>query len=128
MAIKIPCIHLTHLHDTEKLGVALGSISKKVDCICLNGNLGTGKTTLTQAIALGLKVPPQCYVTSPSFAVMHEYIGKIPLYHMDFYRLNDSNDILGLGLEEYFYLDGLTVIEWAERATDIPPTIGSQLK
>jgi tRNA threonylcarbamoyladenosine biosynthesis protein TsaE len=121
MASQIPCLHLTHLHDTERLGVAIGSISKKGDCICLKGNLGAGKTTLTQAIALGLQVPQQCYVTSPSFAVMHEYSGRIPLYHMDFYRLNDSNDILDLGLEEYFYLDGLTVIEWAERATDILP-------
>jgi len=121
MAIQLPCIHLPHLHDTERLGAAIGNISKKGDCICLDGDLGTGKTTLTQAIALGLKVPERCYVTSPSFAMMHEYQGRMPLYHMDFYRLNDSNDILELGLDEYFYLDGLTVIEWAERAPEILP-------
>jgi len=121
MPIQLPCIHLTGLHDTQRLGIAIGNISHKRDCICLNGDLGTGKTTLTQAIALGLKVPEHCYVTSPSFAIMHEYIGRIPLYHMDFYRLNDSTDILDLGLDEYFYLDGLTVIEWAERAADILP-------
>jgi len=114
-------INLRTLHETVELGLAIGSTSQPGDCICLNGNLGAGKTTLTQAIALGLKVPPRCYVTSPSFAVMHEYKGTIALYHMDFYRLNDSSDIIDLGLEEYFYLEGLTVIEWAERATDILP-------
>ena len=114
-------INLRTVHETVELGLAIGSTSQPGDCICLNGNLGAGKTTLTQAIALGLKVPPHCYVTSPSFAVMHEYRGRIVLYHMDFYRLNDSSDIIELGLEEYFYLEGLTVIEWAERAADILP-------
>ncbi len=114
-------IILNNLYDTERLGVAIGKISQVGDCICLNGNLGAGKTTLAQAIALGLEVPPHCYVTSPSFVMMHEYSGRIPLYHMDFYRLYDSGDIIDLGFEEYFYLDGLTVIEWSERATDILP-------
>lgn len=121
MPIQLPCVLLNHLHDTEKLGTAIGNVSEKGDCICLSGDLGTGKTTLTQAIALGLKVPKQCYVTSPSFAIMHEYHGRMPLYHMDFYRLNDSTDILDLGLDEYFYLDGLTVIEWSERTPEILP-------
>ncbi len=114
-------IILNNLHDTERLGVAIGNISQVGDCICLDGSLGAGKTTLTQAIALGLEISPHCYVTSPSFAMMHEYSGRIPLYHMDFYRLHDSGDIIDLGFEEYFYLDGLTVIEWSERATDILP-------
>ncbi len=114
-------INLKNLQDTERLGIAIGNITESGDCICLKGNLGAGKTTLTQSIALGLHVPPQCYVTSPSFAVMHEYIGRIPLYHMDFYRLNDSSDIIDMGFEEYFYLDGVTIIEWAERAADVLP-------
>jgi len=114
-------INLKNLHDTERLGFAIGKNAKPGDVICLNGCLGAGKTTLTQAIALGLGVPTHCYVTSPSYAIMHEYKGIIPLYHMDFYRLNDTNDVIDLGFEEYFYLRGLTVIEWAERAIDILP-------
>jgi len=114
-------INLENIQDTERLGIAIGNISQSGDCICLNGNLGAGKTTLAQSIAVGLQVPPQSYVTSPSFAIMHEYMGRIPMYHMDFYRLNDSSDIVDLGFDEYFYLDGLTVIEWAERAADILP-------
>lgn len=114
-------INLKNLQETERLGIAIGNVSQSGDCICLNGNLGAGKTTLTQSIAVGLQVPPQCYVTSPSFAMMHEYMGRIPMYHMDFYRLNDSSDIIDLGFDEYFYLDGMTVIEWGERAADILP-------
>ena len=113
--------NLNSIHDTEKLGITIGNIAQPGDVICLNGCLGAGKTTLTQAIARGLGVPSSCYVTSPSYTIMHEYIGVIPLYHMDFYRLNDSGDIIDLGFEEYFYLDGLTVIEWSERAEDILP-------
>jgi tRNA threonylcarbamoyladenosine biosynthesis protein TsaE len=89
--------------------------------ICLDGELGAGKTTITQAIAKGLEVPPSCYVTSPSFAILHEYPGRIPLYHMDFYRLRDSLDVENLGFEEYFYLSGLTVIEWSEKASELLP-------
>lgn len=114
-------VNLKNLDDTEKLGNVIGRATEPGDIICLNGDLGAGKTTLTQAIARGLNVPSRSYVTSPSFAIMHEYTGIIPLYHMDFYRLSDSSDVIDLGFEEYFYLDGLTVIEWAERAADILP-------
>jgi tRNA threonylcarbamoyladenosine biosynthesis protein TsaE len=60
-------------------------------------------------------------VTSPSFAILHEYEGRIPMYHMDFYRLHDVGEVIDLGFEEYFYLSGLTVIEWARRALEILP-------
>jgi tRNA threonylcarbamoyladenosine biosynthesis protein TsaE len=89
--------------------------------ICLDGDLGAGKTALSQAIARGLGVPDNCYVTSPSFAILHEYEGRIPMYHMDFYRLQDAGEVEDLGFEEYFYLDGLTVIEWSTRALEILP-------
>ena len=116
-------LHLTlnSLEDTERLGIGIGRIVKPGDVICLNGDLGAGKTTLTQAIARGMDVPANCYVTSPSYAILHEYEGRIPLYHMDFYRLHDSGEVLDLGFEEYFYLGGVTVIEWSERAKDILP-------
>jgi len=112
---------ITSLEDTERLGLGIGRIAQPGDVICLNGDLGTGKTTLTQSIARGLDVPAHCYVTSPSYAILHEYEGRIPLYHLDFYRLRDSGDIIDLGFEEYFYMDGITVIEWSERAEDILP-------
>ncbi|EKD40437.1 MAG: hypothetical protein ACD_75C00054G0004 [uncultured bacterium] len=109
------------LADTEKLGFLLGQSAVPGDVICLDGDLGAGKTTLSQAIARGLEVPADCYVTSPSFAMLHEYEGRIPMYHMDFYRLHDEVEVLDLGFDEYFYLAGLTVIEWSRRAEPILP-------
>ena len=112
---------LRQLADTEKLGRLLGQSAAPGDVICLDGDLGAGKTTLTQAIARGAGVPEDCYVTSPSFAILHEYEGRLPVYHMDFYRLHDEADALDLGFDEYFYLAGLTVIEWSKQAERILP-------
>jgi len=114
-------MHLKSLTETVRLGKMLGELAQSGEVICLDGDLGAGKTTLAQAIAVGLQVPSTYYVTSPSFAIFHEYPGRIPLYHMDFYRLNDSSEIVDLGLDEYFYLKGLTVIEWSERGQDLLP-------
>lgn len=114
-------IQLNNLDDTEKLGRLLGRLAAPGDVICLDGDLGAGKTALSQAIARGLEVPDKCYVTSPSFALLHEYQGRIPLYHMDFYRLQDGSEVQDLGLDEYFYLEGLTVIEWSTRAVEVLP-------
>ncbi len=114
-------IQLRSQSDTEKLGRLIGEKALPGDVICLDGELGAGKTTLSQAIARGLGVPDNCYVTSPSFAIMHEYEGRLPMYHMDFYRLQDAGEVEDLGFEEYFYLNGVTVIEWSTRAVDILP-------
>ena len=114
-------IQLNNLADTEKLGRLLGRLAVPGDVLCLDGDLGAGKTALSQAIARGLGVPENCYVTSPSFAIMHEYHGRMPMYHMDFYRLLDAGEVEDLGFEEYFYLEGLTVIEWSTRALEILP-------
>lgn len=114
-------IQLNNLSDTEKLGRLLGRLAQPGDVICLDGDLGAGKTALSQAIARGLEVPDNCYVTSPSFAILHEYRGRIPMYHMDFFRLQDAGEVADLGFEEYFYLLGLTVIEWSSRALEILP-------
>ena len=114
-------ICLKDLEETRLFGRELGALALPGDVICLDGDLGAGKTTLTQAIAQGLQVPDSEYVTSPSFAVLHQYPGRIPLYHMDFYRLHDASEILDLGLDEYFYIGGLTVIEWPARAAGILP-------
>ena len=82
------------LAATLEVGKKLGSFSEPGDVICLGGELGSGKTTLAQAIAEGAGVDQRQYVNSPTFAVLHEYGGRIPIYHMDFYRLGSSEDVL----------------------------------
>lgn len=109
------------LSETAKLGALLGETAKAGDVYCLNGDLGAGKTTLAQFIAKSMELEGDHYVSSPSFAILHEYPGKVPLYHMDFYRLHGSDDVIELGFEEYFYKGGLCVIEWSERASEILP-------
>ena len=114
-------IVLRNLKETKEFGRLLARLSQPGDVICLSGDLGAGKTALTQEIAKGLHVPDSCYVTSPTFSILHEYPGDMPLYHMDFYRLSDEAEVEDLGFEEYFYLSGLTVIEWSERAGELIP-------
>ncbi|HKJ64587.1 MAG TPA: tRNA (adenosine(37)-N6)-threonylcarbamoyltransferase complex ATPase subunit type 1 TsaE [Desulfopila sp.] len=114
-------IELPVLAATIQFGELLGKAALQGDILCLGGDLGSGKTTLTQAIARGIPIEEGYFVGSPSFAILHEYPGRLPLYHMDFYRLRDGEDVLGIGLDDYFYMDGLTVIEWGERAEDILP-------
>ena len=91
------------------------------DVICLDGELGAGKTTLTQFIAEGIGVDPKEYITSPTFSLYHQYNGRLQLNHMDFYRLQSSDEVLEIGLDEYFYQDGVTVVEWYQNALDIIP-------
>lgn len=112
---------LRDLEETSKFGRCLGELAQPGDVICLDGDLGAGKTALTQEIARGLQVPESCYVTSPTFSILQEYPGRIPLYHMDFYRLADETEVQDLGFEEFFYLSGLTVIEWSTRAQYLIP-------
>ena len=118
MTITITPLTLSSL---DRLGTILGRMCIAGDIICLGGELGAGKTTLTQAIARGAGVDKREYVSSPTFAYMHEYKGVIPFYHMDFYRLGSSDDVLELGLDEFFYQAGITVIEWPERAVQVIP-------
>ena len=113
-------LDLNSLADTEALGLALGRRAEPGDIITLAGDLGAGKTTLVQFIGRGLEVPARCYITSPTFSLMHEYPGRLPLYHMDLYRLGPE-EIIELGFEEYIYGEGLTVIEWPDRLAEIMP-------
>jgi tRNA threonylcarbamoyladenosine biosynthesis protein TsaE len=83
------------------------------------GDLGTGKTCLTQGIAHGLGIKE--YAFSPSFVIVREYYGRLPLYHIDFYRLDHIEEIADLGLEEYLYGNGVCVIEWAEKELQLLP-------
>jgi tRNA threonylcarbamoyladenosine biosynthesis protein TsaE len=114
-------IYLKNLEETSRFGKVLASCAMPGDMICLSGDLGAGKTALTQQIALGLDVPSSCYVTSPSFSILQEYPGRTPLYHMDFYRLTSETEVEDMGFDEFFFLSGLTVIEWSERAGNLIP-------
>ena len=107
--------------ETIQLGQKLGSLLSKGDLIALSGTLGSGKTWFTKGIALGVGVPANTVVVSPSFSLVNVYQGKYPLFHMDVYRLEELSDFLAAGLEEYLYEDGVTVMEWADRWPEILP-------
>lgn len=113
-------IHLPTLEATARLGHSLGESAEPGAIITLAGDLGAGKTTLTQSIGKGLAVPDDCYITSPTFSLLHEYPGRIPLYHMDLYRLS-CQEIIDLGFEDYLYGEGLSVVEWPDRLNEIMP-------
>lgn len=103
-----------------KIGRAIAAGSKKSDIICLFGNLGSGKTVLTRGIASGLGVKKD-NIISPTFVLIRQYKGKLPVYHFDLYRLQGTQDILALGYEEYFYNEGISIIEWADRLCCLMP-------
>ena len=106
--------------ETKQFGLNLGKDLKKGDIIALIGDLGTGKTTLTKYIGEGLGITEM--ITSPTFTIIQEYYsGRLPLFHFDVYRINDIEEMAELGYEEYFYGDGVTIIEWADQIMEIIP-------
>jgi tRNA threonylcarbamoyladenosine biosynthesis protein TsaE len=107
--------------ETQALGEKLGKTLKQGDVIALIGDLGTGKTCLTQGIARGVGIAPNEIVSSPSYILINEYSGTVPIYHIDLYRLENSEEIAELGLSEYVEGDGICIIEWAERMADALP-------
>ena len=114
-------VALDTLQHTRTLGRIIGEQARPGQIILLTGGLGAGKTTITQAIGRGLEVDEKYYITSPTFSILHEYPGKLPLYHMDFYRIIDEEELAELGIEEYFYGKGLCVVEWPERLGSLTP-------
>lgn len=107
--------------DTLNLGKKIAKNLQRGDIICLFGQLGSGKTVLTKGIACGLGIERRL-VNSPSFVLIREYANsRLPLFHFDLYRLTAAHDIAMLGYEEYFYNDGLAVIEWADRLKYLLP-------
>lgn len=106
--------------ETRSLGAHLGRLSEGGDIYLLTGNLGTGKTHLVQGIAFGLGVRE--YACSPSFMIAREYHGRLMLYHLDLYRLDDIEEIVDLGLDQYFCDDAVCAIEWAEKGNGVLPS------
>ncbi len=107
--------------ETIELGRKLGSLLTKGDVVALIGDLGGGKTCFTKGVALGLDVDKETVVTSPSFTLVNVYEGHLPLYHMDGYRLEGVQEFIDAGLEEYFYKDGVAVLEWADKCLQLLP-------
>ena len=105
--------------QTQKLGARIGELALPGDIFLLVGKLGTGKTCLTQGIARGLDIRE--YVMSPSFVIIRELYGRLPLYHIDLYRLDHIEEIEELGLDDYLYGNGVCVVEWAEKGLTALP-------
>ncbi len=114
--------------ETQALGEKIGKTLERGDVIALIGDLGTGKTCLTQGIARGVGIASDEVVNSPSYILINEYKGRIPIYHIDLYRLEDSAEIAELGLSEYMEGDGICVIEWAERMADALPDTAIKIR
>lgn len=106
--------------ETMRFGQELARHLKAGDILCLSGDLGSGKTTLVKGIAKGLKIK-ESDVISPTFVLMNIYDGRLPLYHFDFYRLDDIKEIAAIGCDEFLYGNGVAVIEWAERLGELMP-------
>ena len=105
--------------ETKKLGEKIAQGFYPGLVVALFGTLGSGKTCLTQGICFGLGVKD--FVVSPSFVLINEYQGKYKVYHIDLFRLEKLSEIINLGYEEYFYGDGVCIVEWAEKASALLP-------
>ncbi len=107
--------------ETIRIGKRLGRLLEPGDVVALVGDLGTGKTQFIKGLAEGVGVGKATYVSSPSFTLINEYPGRIPLYHIDLFRLESEKEVEGLGLEEYILGNGITAIEWAEKVSSLLP-------
>ena len=105
--------------ETDMLARSLGESCSGGEVLLLIGELGSGKTSFTQGLARGLGVAE--YVHSPTFTLVNQYHGRLPLYHIDLYRIESQAEALDLGIEEYIYGDGVCVVEWADKALGVFP-------
>lgn len=120
MGVQEQIVYIKNEHDTEEFGMKLASSLEPGDIVALIGDLGTGKTTLTKYIAKGLGVTEN--IDSPTFNIVKEHkSGIIPLFHFDVYRLSSGDELLDIGADEYFYSDGVCIIEWADVVADVVP-------
>ncbi len=105
--------------ETVQLGKSIGEFLIAGDLVLLFGDLGAGKTCLTQGICIGAGLDHDSYIRSPTFTLINEYQGKVPIFHVDLYRLETEKEIANLGLEEIIYETGITIIEWSEKLRSI---------
>jgi tRNA threonylcarbamoyladenosine biosynthesis protein TsaE len=112
-------VRTTSAAETIALGERLGRVAEPGDLLCLWGDLGAGKTQVAKGIARGLDI--DATVNSPTFILMNEYAGRLPLFHVDLYRLADAADALAGGVIDDRQIDGVTVVEWPDRMGDVLP-------
>lgn len=105
--------------QTRKIGFELAKKAEKGDIYCLSGDLGTGKTAFTKGFAQGLEIQED--ITSPTFTIINEYMGKLPLYHFDVYRISSLEEMDDTGYEDYFFGEGICIVEWAEMIKELIP-------
>ena len=117
--MKALVIESNSAEQTRRLGKRLGELATSGDIILLIGTLGAGKTCLTQGIARGLGIDD--YTASPSFVLVREHKGRLPLYHVDLYRLDRIEEVAQLGLDDYLYGEGICVVEWADKGVSVFP-------
>lgn len=106
--------------ETEKIGFEMGKNASAGDIYCLSGDLGVGKTVFTRGFAKGLGVEDE-YITSPTFTIINEYEGRLNLYHFDVYRIGSIEEMDDTGYEDYFFGNGVCLVEWAELVKEIIP-------
>jgi tRNA threonylcarbamoyladenosine biosynthesis protein TsaE len=104
--------------ETQSLGQKIGSMIQKPTTLALIGDLGSGKTAFVQGLAGGLGVPSDYYITSPTFTLVNEYPGRLPLFHIDLYRLETVRDLEDIGLNDLLYDQAVLAIEWADRLAE----------
>lgn len=113
-------LYTSSADETIELGKKIGSMLQKGDVLAMQGTLAAGKTTITKGIASALGVDDT--ITSPTFCLISEYEGKMPLYHMDVYRLEGTEDFINLGVDDMIYGRGVSIIEWSEKIMDELPS------
>lgn len=107
-------------HETINIAKKYAKSAEPGDVICLQGNLGAGKTRFVRGFVQGLGLPGEI-VTSPTFTIINEYDGELPIYHFDCYRLEHFEEAVEIGAEEYLYGNGVCIVEWPERITELLP-------
>ena len=107
--------------ETQALGEEIGRELSCGDIVAITGELGAGKTCLVQGIGWGAGVDPKVYMTSPSFTIIKAYRGRIPVHHIDLFRLNTIEEAYELPIEDYFFGKGVTIIEWADKIESLLP-------
>jgi tRNA threonylcarbamoyladenosine biosynthesis protein TsaE len=108
-------ITTTTAKHTQDLGCRIGSLIQSATIIALSGDLGSGKTTLIQGISAGLDVPAEYYITSPTYTLINQYPGRLPLFHVDLYRIENPESLHDIGLYDILQENAVIAIEWAER-------------